>query len=311
MPSAINRASSLSSKSGVLRLYDFKDTMVNQYRHGKPKGKSTGIVELDPHFNWKIGETSCLIGRPGHGKTEIMQFLLYSAAKKHGWKSALWAGENMTVDEKNDNRISPSEIYDNLIQIATGKSVDKRYRNCMSEDEYVKAMDWVHENFFVVYPEDEDNSRENINRIFKSLRLEHGIKIAVKDPWNELDYSMVKREDEFLRHELKEEKKFARVNKLCNLITVHPKGQPTIENGIIKSPTEFDISGGTMWANKMDNILFINRPYKNKDPKDPRIEFGSRKIKKHKIVGTPGAIFGEYNIASSQYSFENNHRMNF
>lgn len=275
-------------EAGIFVASKLKDSMKHSFKHGKMRGETTHLEGVDPHFSWKKGEVTGITGWPQHGKTEFTYYLMLMKAIFKGWKWAIYSPENMSVDH--EDKVSAGEIFDTLIHSLFGKSTDPDYPNQMSEEEYDRGIRIVSEHFFVVYPE-EEHTPENINKYLVHLKRKYKVDGWLKDPWNSLDYEIGSREDLFLKRALSIENKLAKQNKVCNVITIHPSGKPNLDqdNNII-SPDQYDISGGTMWNNKLDNLLSVNRPFHKKDPSDTTVEFHSKKIKKQKLVGIPGMV---------------------
>jgi hypothetical protein len=67
-------------------------------------------------------------------------------------------------------------------------------------------------------------------------------------------------------------------------------------------PDMYDIAGGAMWSNKVDNILVVNRPYYISDPANTQVDIHVRKIKKQKLVGVPGVCALDYSRKTNRYT---------
>jgi len=71
-----------------------------------------------------------------------------------------------------------------------------------------------------------------------------------------------------------------------------PVVTPKKENGLYPQPNSYTVKGGGTFADKVDNIIFVHRPYYATDKSNPEVTFGSLKIKKQKLVGIPQAVEG-------------------
>lgn len=289
-------------ESGIYTADRLAESMKYSFKNGKVRGETTYIQQFDRHYSWKKGEVTCVTGYPQHGKTEFMLFMMMLRSVYAGWKWALFSPENMSVDH--EDNITAGEIFDTLIHMLHGVGCDPYYtENIMTEHEYDIGISFIAKHFFVIYP-DEDHTPDLINEYLILTRKKYKVDGWLKDPFNQLSFDAGNREDQFLRRVLATENKLAKQNKVCNVITAHPSGRPELDqNGLIICPDQYRLSGGTMWNNKMDNILAVNRPYHMVDKSDNRVEIHSMKIKKQKLVGIPGMIESQYDRRSNRYYF--------
>ena len=300
---------SFKYQSGIYTADKIQDSMKYSFKYGKVRGITTHIPKLDPHFSWKKGEVTCFTGWPQHGKTEFTYFLMLLMAYYSGWRWAIYSPENMSVDH--EDKVSPGEIFDTLIHMLIGKSTDPALKNNqMSEAQYQIGIEFVSKHFFVVYPE-EDHTLDTINDYLLYLSNSEKVDGWLKDPWNSISHPMVgEREDQYLSRVLAKENKHAKTKKIANVITAHPSGKPeTNAAGEIIRPTQFNLSGGSMWGNKIDNCCCINRPYYLTDFADTRVDFHSLKIKKQKLVGLPGSVPMVFDRRVNQYFIDGNSPM--
>jgi twinkle protein len=76
-------------------------------------------------------------------------------------------------------------------------------------------------------------------------------------------------------------------------------------------PSVFNISGGAMWNNKMDNIMIYHRPNWHIDPSDRSCELYIRKVRRQKIIGIPGDITFEYSRQQRRFTFNDFPLLNY
>ena len=75
---------------------------------------------------------------------------------------------------------------------------------------------------------------------------------------------------------------------------------------VIDIPDVNYVKGGSEFANKCDNLLYIWRPIRSIDFSDKSVIFGSQKIKKQKLVGYPQDVKNiQFNIKEQSYYFNN------
>lgn len=280
----------VSKKSGLFEPDEIWEGMKSTFIHGKKRGETTYISSLDPHFTWKSGEINLIIGRPNAGKSEFSFQLMLLKAVFDGWKWGVFTPENYPADE----------FYDTLIHAYIGKTTDPYYgKSQMNLAEYEKGYNFVKKHFFYIYPE--THTIEEIDANFNYLIEHEGIKGTLIDPFNQLENESTLRDDKFLSEFLRIRKRRAVEFNLCDIITTHPKNMTRNSKGEYDVPDMYDISGGAMWSNKMDNIIVVNRPLYITDPSNTQVDIHVRKIKKQKLVGIPGVCSLNYSRPSNRY----------
>jgi twinkle protein len=282
----------------VLYLGMVREQMLHEFHNGRKRGTTTYFQTVDPCFTWKRGEVIIMGGIPNHGKTTMILQLMLLKSVFEGTKWGIFSPENFP----------PTEFYDDLVHTFIGKTTDPHYKDRqMTEEEYIRGMEFIEEHFFYVYPEEASPTPEYVNGKLKELILKHGIDGCLTDPFNQLDNDMGKfgRDDLYISHFLTNEKRFALKHDVYKIIIAHPSKLIKDKDGGYKVPDAYDLHGGSMWNNKADNILCTHRPNYWKDKFDTTVEFHSQKIKKQKLVGIPGTVTLTFDRASNRYR-ENN-----
>lgn len=283
-------AKETASKS-IKRAGDLKTKMLETFRTGSSRGTTTYFPSLDPHWTWKKSELTCFTGYPNHGKTEFALQLMLIKAVKEGTKFALFSPENHPEHE----------IFNQLIHTFIGDSTERHHPNQMSEQEYVKAIDFVHEMFPLVSPPDESNNLTSVLGLVEHTVNALGVEGFLIDPWNALDHDERIRDDKQVRAGLTEIIRFEKRLNLYGVIVTHPRSKPPKDDGTLSAPTQFDIAQGAMWNNRCDNIISIHRPNYFTDKSDTSVEVNVLKIKKQKQVGIPGDLYLNYNRMKARY----------
>ncbi len=230
---------------------------------------------------------------PTHNTTMMLQLCLIKSIKE----DVKWG---IFSPEQNP----PIDFYKDLIHSYIGKSTESYHTNQMTDEEYERGMDFVNDHFFFVYPKDESPTPNYINERFSELIIKHKISGCITDPFNQLDndYGKNGRDDIYISGYLSTEKRFALINDVYKIIIAHPKGNLTLNKaGNYECPTEYNLAGGAMWANKCDNLLATYRPFYTQEKSNPSVEFRSQKIKKQKYVGIPGTVPLHFDIFSNRY----------
>jgi len=278
------------SSRAIKPIDDVWEEMKHTFKHGKKRGETTHFTLFDNNFKWKAGEVTLIAARPNAGKTEFGLHLMLLKSVFCGWKWGVFSPENFPQDE----------FYDTLIHGYIGKTTDPYFGTAqMSFDEYERGYNFIREHFFYIYPE--RHTMDEIDAAFTYLIKEKGICGTFCDPYNQIEHQMGEREDLFLSKFLTDRKRFALKHQIYSVISTHPKSMTRNKNGDYEIPDMYDISGGAMWANKMDNIIVLHRPNFISDPKDTSVEIHVRKIKKQKLVGVPGLCAFTFERKTNRY----------
>jgi len=283
----------------AIYLEDCKKSMMDGFRNGYEIGKTTHFYEIDRHFRWLKQNVIIFGGYGNHGKSTFLYQLLLLRALNNGEKFAIFSPENMPADF----------FYNDLIHTLIGKSTILQHSNRMTQLEYEKAMEFINEHFFLIYPENDEPSPVYVNERFKEAIEKHKIDGCITDPFNQLDRDWEKsgRDDRYISDYLNKEKRFSQSNNVYKITVVHCHSRVSFdESGMLKEPNVYSISGGSMWSNKADDILFIHRPYKHSDPMNTSTTFISDKIKKQRICGFPGSVILDFNILENRYYVNGN-----
>jgi twinkle protein len=272
----INNAESIPV-DGVYYLEDIFPSMLENFKKGIQLAPTTRFTEMDEYFRWKKGDINLFVGYGNHGKTFFALQLMLTKSIWDGWKWAIFSPENYPAND----------FYDDLIEMYVGKWLDK-----MSEEEYTEACHFVSEHIFYVYPDDAHDIH-SINERFRHLVLKKGIDGVMVDPFNQLDSTQkaYQRDDQYLSEILKDVKRFALLNNICYNIVAHPKN-PDQKNQDRSLPVVdmYDVSGGAMWGNKVDQILSYYRPNFHVNKNDPHVEVYIQKLKRKRTGGKLGSF---------------------
>lgn len=272
---------------GIHFLEDLFPSMLDNFRRGLNMGHETGMKVMDDYFRWKFGNVILVTGYANWGKTTYIMFCMLVMSVEYGWKWAAFSPENYPAND----------FYDDIVEMYCGRWLDN-----MGEGDYKQACEFVSNHFFYVYPED-SHDINSIHEKFRYLVLKKGVQGVMIDPWNQLDHVQTKfqREDQYLSQQLKDVKRFALHNKLCYVIVAHPR-TPTKDTDKSYPPVDaYDISGGSMWANKADEIISYYRPNFHLDKTDPCVKVFVQKVKRKRTGGKPGDFDLKLNWATKRY----------
>lgn len=231
---------------GEVKLESIYDRLQSMYHNGLPTGVKLGFKPIDDLIGWETGRLAIWSGIPSSGKSNLIDFVSLRLNIVNGWKTAYWSPENF-----------PIELHvANLAEKLIGKGFD---RDKMNELEFQAAYDYIQDNFFFINCED-NTTPYAILAVAKQLVKRRGIKHLVIDPLNAMT-SMggeSDRENENIRETLNKFVTFARKNNILLSLVAHPKKIPS-ENGRMRVPTMYDISGSHTFYDKADYGLIVYR----------------------------------------------------
>jgi twinkle protein len=277
---------------------DVYDDALDIYYNGYKNADPTGIKQIDEIFKWKRGELTVITGIANHGKSSIINFLVLNKAARDGAKWAIFSPENYP----------PHEFYHDLTEIVVGASCTPgNIKNRPPVEKFKAAYDFVKKHIFYIYPKELAPTPEYIKSRFLELVIKEKVDGCVIDPFNQLanDYTKTNgRDDKYLETFLSDCSRFGMANNVYMVIVCHPNKQQKNAAGGYDCPDVFDLAGGAMWNNKADNLLVYHRPYLHKDRTDRTCELHSKKIRRQKIVGTPGMQTFNYNRHTRRFEFD-------
>jgi len=278
----------------VILCKDVEDKIFYTFRNGTSRGDSTHFFELDNVYRMKRGEITLFHGIPNHGKSAFVYQLAIVQSVKSGKRWGVFSPEN----------IPEEEFYKDLIHTFIGKSTEKHHHNVMTESELQYGINFIHDHFFLICPENDLPTIDYMNNRFRELIIKHRIDGCIIDPYNQMENDiMLKggREDQYLSWFLTQAKRFAVESDVYYFIITHPKTGLKKEGANYECPGVYHLSGGAMWYNKCDNIVCVHRPNFYSDPLDKTVFIQSQKIKKQKLNGKPGTVELQYDAISARY----------
>jgi twinkle protein len=259
---------------GIFYVEDIFSSMLENFKKGVQVAPPTNFGEMDNFFRWKKGDINLCTGYANAGKSTFMLQLMLTKSIWDGWKWAIFSPENYPAND----------FYDDLVEMYTGK-----WTSNLTEEEYTEACKFIGNHIFFVYPENEHDI-ESVHDKFRYLILKKGLDGVMIDPFNQLD-SMQKsyqREDQYLSSILKDIKRFALLNGICYNIIAHPKSPSYREDKSLPVADMYDLAGGAMWGNKVDQIISYYRPRFHEDKNSCEVEIYIQKVKRKRTGGQLG-----------------------
>ena len=267
---------------GIFTAENEKLLMLDSFRNGKKRGQTTHWEDIDKAWTWRTGEVTIWTGYQNEGKSLFLQSLCLLRAFHDSEKFAFFSPENIPI----------GDFFDDMIETFVGKSTDPYYKhNQMGEKEYIQSIDFISEHFFLIYPS-KDFEFETILDKAKYLVRKKGIRHLIIDPYNTVEHKMKmgEREDLYISRFMSELKRFALQNDIGIHLVAHQLTPQKDTNGRYVRPDLNRIKGGGTFSDKADNVNFVWRPNRALDFSDTEVVFGSQKIKKQKLTGTPQDI---------------------
>jgi hypothetical protein len=280
----------------VLYGEDVKESAMQIYDSGREAVKPWGIPMLDKHFKRRKKEITLLSGIGNYGKGLWSKYLMLLRSIMFKEKWAIFAPEDNPAEE----------FYIDLVEMLLGASTDVANPSRPSRARYEWAYDWVSKHFFFLDPVSITPTPDYIKEKFLELIIKESVDGCVIDPFNQManDYSKSGgRDDKYLETFLSDVQRFAQINNVYMDIVAHPKAMRKEGSQNYPMPGVFDLAGGAMWNNKVDNIMMYHRPNHQEDPTDPTAEVAFLKIKKQKITGIKGTITIEYDFRQRRFLF--------
>lgn len=254
--------------------------------HGYEKADSIGIPEID--FKIRRGEVTLLSGIGNHGKS---QWLKEIQLCDHLVNKTMWctyAPEEYGADE----------YYHDFVEMYEGARLTPTSGYGISDEAYLHKYDYIGRNFFYYYPKTFIPTTDELLEQWLKMHITNGVTRFACDPYNRIKkVGGNGRDDQYLEVDLDKYDRFAKQTQTAVFIVAHPKSLEKNGQKDYACPDVFDLAGGAMWNNKMDNIMVYHRPFKTTDPRNPLCELHKKKIKKQKVVGKPGQITMEFSDA--------------
>ena len=282
--------------SGVYRMSELPPLPDNVvlWPHGGDGDDDHRLDAMAERVGFRLGDLSVWTGIPGHGKTTAANDAFCGIAKRYGVRVG-WASfeqEPQRDHRRNLRTWFAGELERNLLQ----------YR----QDLLAEADRWIDDaHVFLVPSEDEDATLAWLFEKMEAAAQQHGVKVFVIDPWNELEHEQAYRESEsqYIGRVLRRLKRFAKAFQVHIAIIAHPTKAVKGEDGAYRMPTLYDISGSANWFNKCDLGIIVHRVAD--DPLLGNTVIRIAKVKYHGVIGKPGELRAAFVPSTNKYSITN------
>ena len=249
------------------KLYELR----NEVRDPAPE---TGVQELDDLYAPRKGYPLFVAGAPHHGKSLFVKWLLVTWSENYDWKHFVYMGEEG----------GPEELALDLAEMHVGAPARKKnYRGesqeCMEDEEFELALEWVGKHFVFFDPGSGDEfTPDDFYSACKSSEYD----TTVLDPWNDcvkdLQRSMG-REDVWLTNELKKirehSKEWNRIDIVINHIAKLHADSTTLSGKRYQKPAlPQEWAGGQAWYRRAFTMILVYRP-----PAGEKLKEGQEEIR--------------------------------
>lgn len=285
---------------GVKDFLYYKDVKqdIHDYMNGEKElaqAETTRFGYYDDHFKWLRTEITGFSGIPNMGKSAFLTFLSALKMYHDKWKVAIYSPETNP----------PEFFYANYIHSLSTKHIFM-LRN-KPKVEFLREYENILDNqLFLCQPEKMPTFKGILERFTRAYEY-HGCDMFIIDPFNCLDreWEHSNRDDRYVGDFLDHYKEFAVNHKAVCTVVMHPKGNMRLLKNSVDydCPNSYDLAGGAMWSNKLDNLIFVHRPHMVSNPDDVTVTIRHSKIKKKQIVGKGGDAAMEYHFTRGRYSY--------
>jgi twinkle protein len=247
-----------------------------------PVSYEVGHGALADHYKMRLADVTFVTGVPSHGKTTAMNAIVCEVVKRYKVRAGFASFEqHPQMDHRRNLR-------------AWHARKPHIHQSC---DEEAEADAWIDDYFrFIVPSEDDDVDIEWFLEKAAAAAIQHGVKIFVLDPWNEMDHMRHRDETqtEYTGRAIKMVKKFARKFHVHVIIIMHPVKMRRGPDGEYPVPTLYDGEGSAHWYNKADAGIIIYR-------KNDLTYFWVQKSRYHDDIGKPGAVSAYYSPGDKRF----------
>lgn len=273
---------------GVVEVNSIYADIRDLYEHGVQPGKTINQPYIDEFISWETGRLAIVTGIPGHGKSELVDYLVTKLNIMHGWKAAYFTPENYPL------KLHYAKMFEKLI----GKKFGK---NTTTELEWDMAFDYIRSNFWYIMDEDDFT----INSILESTKVlvrSRGVKTIIIDPYNKLEHKYNDSETQYISRFLDQLTRFAKMNDVLVILVAHPRKMNKDASGRFEVPNLYDISGSSHFFNKTDYGISVYRKAEDGNSGlSNTVEIYFQKIK-FKHLGKIGTVTLDYDYITGRFN---------
>jgi len=241
---------------GVITVEDKFNEVKDYYENGYPKAADAGIGEFDELLTFGGGLITIITGAPSSGKSEFLDYIVTSLARRHNWKFSVCSFENPIA-------IHISKFMEKFTGLSFDFRKDPKHR--MNVDEFEEAIYLTDLYFSFINIAHVDLTIQGLLSKLREIVLKTGVKGVIIDPWNYIEHKVPAgyTETQYISEVLSLIKEFAVITDTHVFIVAHPKKLQKDNTGQYPPATMYDISGSAHFFNKTDNGVSVYRDYTN------------------------------------------------
>lgn len=244
---------------GEISMDDMFETVVDFYENGYPLGAASGVSsEFDELLTFYPGQLTIVTGVPGSGKSEFVDWLMTSLAKRHEWNWGICSFE-----------CDPPFHVTKLAEKFTDKSFafrkDPNHR--MNREEFENSIGLIDKYFHFMNLSLIDISIEGLISKAEEFVLRYGIKGFLFDPWNCIEPKTDGADNtDIILQRLNKLLMFLDKYKVHGFLIAHPtKLRKDLQTKKYEVPTLYSISGSAHFFNRAHNGISIYRDFQNNE----------------------------------------------
>ena len=255
------------------------------------------------------GHVSVWTGLSGHGKSTLVNNVMWSIADRYDLKVAAATFES-----------TPQREYmHDLIAFRCGRAPGDQFDPATQAD-VEEGREWAREHIVFLHAEGVsgpggdmiDATVEWFLRAAQTAIVRHGARIIVLDPWSQIDHlpDNNEREDLYVRRVLKQFKLLARAFDVHVAIVAHPAKPRRGLDGKYPPPTGHEISGAAHWFNAPDLGVTCHLSPPDVPDEDggwspdlasTRLQVMVWKVKFHRAMNRTGSAYAQLNVRNGRY----------
>lgn len=258
----------------------YNDIMKMRADGGLKPGSQVGSEDFQNLYSFDAARLTLVTGVPTHGKTVFLDDIAMRLAVEYNWVFAMFSPESYPIQLHVTRLIS--------------KLVGKHF-NDMTSQEITTGLQFIHDHFVWIYPENDNYSLRNILNVTRDAVRRYGVNSLIIDPWTEIDKGGLTGTEDINDH-LSTLNQFKRSENLHVFLVAHPtKMQKDPVTKKVDVPDLYDISGSANFYNKADGGITV---YRNFEGKTVEIYVNKSKFEH---IGKIGSCVLRYNVKNGRY----------
>lgn len=291
--------------SGIQTAEDVESSLDALFRNGTKKGAELRLKGVDKLLTFEPGRFMVVTGRPGDGKSELVDEICLRLCLLHNWRVAYFSPENTPIIYHLSKLI---EKLAGMPFAAGGRMTDALYGACKK---------WINNNVCHILPGtdvdptidvfsadyqsaiEDASDRYTLTAILSKARqaiARRGVRIVVLDPLNNIEPDAHYEGLAWDRKVCFELRRFARKYHCLVILVAHPRKVNRANLTNAKRRVEMnDINGSADYGNMADYCLCVDR-----DDDLKVVTLYVDKVK-FKHLGSRGYTYLHYDLASGRY----------